>query len=276
MIEEKILTDVGLTELEAKVYLAALELGPAKVVQIAKQAEVKRPTVYVILDNLTKKGFVNKIQKEKTTLYSTQQPKMILNKYKEKLANFTDLIPYFEAKFNKGPKPKIRYYEGKDEIWNVYTQILFPSDELYFFGTDVEKLNKVKSKEMSRKDFIELCLKTLKKITPDFVEGWKKLGISADYELCYSTINKNSQKLSQKSFIELLKANQIYKKEFPTLWCVECRTSIAQAELEDKNQQSLFSTIKFSSGNEEILVATTRPELLPACVAVFINPNDKN
>ena len=154
----------------------------------------------------------------------------------------------------------------------------------YPFGTDdnglpterlVEKLNKVKSKEMSRKDFIELCLKTLKKITPDFVEGWKKLGISADYELCYSTINKNSQKLSQKSFIELLKANQIYKKEFPTLWCVECRTSIAQAELEDKNQQSLFSTIKFSSGNEEILVATTRPELLPACVAVFINPNDK-
>ena len=143
MIEEKILTDVGLTELEAKVYLAALELGPAKVVQIAKQAEVKRPTAYVILDNLTKKGFVNKIQKEKTTLYSTQQPKMILNKYKEKLANFTDLIPYFEAKFNKGPKPKIRYYEGKDEIWNVYTQILFPSDELYFFGTDVEKLNKV-------------------------------------------------------------------------------------------------------------------------------------
>ena len=154
----------------------------------------------------------------------------------------------------------------------------------YPFGTDdnglpterlIEKLNKVKSKEMSRKDFIELCLKTLKKITPDFIEDWKKLGISADYELCYSTINKNSQMLSQKSFIELLKANQIYKKEFPTLWCVECRTSIAQAELEDKNQQSLFSTIKFSAGNEEILIATTRPELLPACVAVFINPKDK-
>jgi len=158
----------------------------------------------------------------------------------------------------------------------------------YPFGTDdnglpterlVEKINNVKSKEMSRSDFIELCLKTLKKITPDFVQDWKNLGISADYDICYSTIDKNSQKISQKSFIELYKKGEIYKKEFPTLWCCECQTAIAQAELEDKEQETFFTTLKFfvnDNGKEIVLpIATTRPELLGACVGVFVNPKDK-
>ncbi len=154
----------------------------------------------------------------------------------------------------------------------------------YPFGTDdnglpterlVEKLNKVKSKEMSRKKFINLCLKTLKKITPEFVQDWKNLGISSDYDTSYSTIDKNSQKISQESFIKLFKAGRIYKKGFPTIWCPECQTAIAQAELEDKELPSQFSTIKFECGGEILPIATTRPELIPACVAVFINPEDK-
>lgn len=154
----------------------------------------------------------------------------------------------------------------------------------YPFGTDdnglpterlIEKINNVKSRNMSRADFINLCLKTLKKITPDFVNDWRILGISADYNLCYSTIDKNSQKISQKSFIDLLKRDIIYKKEFPTLWCPECQTSIAQAELEDKEQSTYFTTIKFKVNNDGLLIATTRPELLLACVAVFVNPDDK-
>jgi|TARA_B100001971_G_scaffold179801_1_gene175496 valyl-tRNA synthetase len=152
------------------------------------------------------------------------------------------------------------------------------------FGTDdnglpterlVEKLNNVKSKEMPRADFIELCLKTLKKITPEFIQDWKNIGISADYDISYSTIDKNSQKLSQKSFIDLFKAGEVYKKDFPTIWCPECQTTIAQAELEDKENSTLFSTIKFKSDRKDLLIATTRPELIGACVAVFINPNDK-
>jgi valyl-tRNA synthetase len=157
-------------------------------------------------------------------------------------------------------------------------------DVFYPFGTDdnglpterlVEKINNVKSKNMSRAEFINLCIKTLKKITPDFINDWKSLGISADYDLCYSTIDKNSQKISQKSFMDLYKNKRIYKKEFPTIWCPECQTSIAQAELEDKEQSSYFSTIKFKANNKDLLIATTRPELLPACVAIFVNPEDK-
>ena len=161
---------------------------------------------------------------------------------------------------------------------------MFEGNVFYPFGTDdnglpterlIEKLKKVKSKEMSRSEFIELCLKTLKKITPDFIQQWKDLGVSADYGVCYSTIDKNSRKISQKSFLDLFKAGRIYKKNFPTIWCPECQTSIAQAELEDKEFPSSFSTIKFEAEGKALPIATTRPELIPACVAIFVNPNDK-
>ncbi len=161
---------------------------------------------------------------------------------------------------------------------------MFGDNVYYPFGTDdnglpterfVEKLKNVKSTAMKRSEFIELCLKTLKEVTPDFVRDWKLLGISADYDSYYSTIDDNSRKISQASFIELYKQNNVYKQGFPTLWCCECQTSIAQAELEDKELDSLFSTLKFSCGGKDLLVATTRPELLPACVAVFVNPKDE-
>ena len=154
----------------------------------------------------------------------------------------------------------------------------------YPFGTDdnglpterfVEKTNNVKSKDMTRADFIELCLKTLKKTTDGFIQDWKDIGLSADYDIYYSTIDKNSQKISQRSFIELYNKKEIYLHEFPTLWCTECQTTIAQAELEDSERNSLFSTLKFKADGKDILIATTRPELLPACVAVFVNPEDK-
>ncbi|MBU4360895.1 helix-turn-helix domain-containing protein, partial [Patescibacteria group bacterium] len=91
MIEQKVLQDIGLSELEAKVYLATLELGNTSVMQIAKKAEVKRPTCYLSLDNLFEKGFVTKIQKKSTTLYSAEKPGILLNKFKEKVDNFKDL-----------------------------------------------------------------------------------------------------------------------------------------------------------------------------------------
>ncbi len=154
----------------------------------------------------------------------------------------------------------------------------------YPFGTDdnglpterfIEKLNKVKSKDMTRAEFIKLCLKTLKKETPACIDDFKILGVSADYDIYYSTIDDRSRKISQKSFIELYNKKLVYRTEIPTPWCVECQTSIAQAELEDKQESSIFSTLKFKAEGKDLLIATTRPELLPACVAVFVNPTDK-
>lgn len=142
MIEERVLKDLGLTSIEVKVYLACLELGSDTVLHIAKKAEIKRPTCYLTLDNLANQGLVSKIEKENTTLYSAEDPNLILKKYQDRLANFKDLLPFFQAKFNKKSKPKIRYYEGREALWEIYTKIISPAKKIYFFGTDIEKLLK--------------------------------------------------------------------------------------------------------------------------------------
>lgn len=155
---------------------------------------------------------------------------------------------------------------------------------LFFpFGTDdnglaterlIEKLKGVKAKEMARDEFVALCLKTLEEIRPAFVADWKRIGMSCDFELFYSTIDKHCRAISQRSFIELYKQGREYRKEAPTIWCPECQTAIAQVELKDKQLESTFNDIVFKVDDKELIISTTRPELLPSCVAVFYHPND--
>ncbi len=157
---------------------------------------------------------------------------------------------------------------------------------LFFpFGTDdnglaterlIEKMKNVRSKMMERRDFINLCLKTLEDIRPGFIQDWKNIGFSADYSIFYSTINDHCRKISQWSFIDLYKKGREYQKESPTIWCPSCQTAIAQVELEDAEQDSFFNDVKFKlEDGKDLIIATTRPELLPACVAIFFHPNDK-
>ncbi|MBT6995382.1 valine--tRNA ligase [Candidatus Woesearchaeota archaeon] len=153
------------------------------------------------------------------------------------------------------------------------------------FGTDnnglptlrlIEKEKNVDSKSMSREKFIELCNKTIKEeFIPMFLKDAKRLGISADWDLFYSTIDERSRRISQESFIDLYKKGREYRIESPSLWCTECQTTIAQVELEDKEFSSFFNDIKFNVDGKDLVIATTRPELLSACVAVFYNPIDK-
>ncbi len=140
----------------------------------------------------------------------------------------------------------------------------------------VEKENKIKSKQISRNEFVEKCLNTIEKYISDFWTLRKSVWISADLNNPYSTIQPEIQKISQKRFLEMVNNWQIYKKKFPALRSTTFQTSIAQAEVEDKEMESIFYQIKFTTENWNILkIATTRPELLPACVAVFVHPNDE-
>ncbi len=102
----------------------------------------------------------------------------------------------------------------------------------------------------------------------------QRLGFSVDWSLQYQTVSDLSQKISQKSFIELAKMNKAYIKESPVLWCTECQTSIAQAEIETKECQTLFIYLNFSTEIGNLLIATTRPELLAGCVCIFVHPDD--
>ncbi len=141
----------------------------------------------------------------------------------------------------------------------------------------VEKKLGIRSKDFSRQEFIALCLKTMKEEREIWRKTWESLGISVDWDLLYNTISTTSQKLSQLAFLDLAKKKLVYKAEGPTVWCPTCQTAIAQAEIEDSQRKTFLSTIEFDliGSNEKILIATTRPELLPACVGIFVHPSDQ-
>ncbi|MBI2138224.1 class I tRNA ligase family protein, partial [Candidatus Woesearchaeota archaeon] len=153
------------------------------------------------------------------------------------------------------------------------------------FGTDdnglaterlVEKLKGVKARDMPREAFVRLCEETLEaELRPSYLADWKRIGMSCDWNIFYTTINKHCQCISQWSFIELFKQGRAYRKEAPAMWCPECQTGISQVECQDKILDSHFNDIIFMVGSEKLLIATTRPELLPACAAVFYHPDDK-
>ncbi len=139
----------------------------------------------------------------------------------------------------------------------------------------VEKKHKTGVGKLGREKFIELCLSTTEEMKKEFVALWRTIGISADFEKTYSTIDKREQKISQESFVRLFHDNHLYQKNEPALFCTTCRTSVAQAELDDKEVATTFNDIQFTTqAGEKIIIATTRPELLPSCVAVLYNPND--
>jgi valyl-tRNA synthetase len=155
----------------------------------------------------------------------------------------------------------------------------------YPFGTDdnglaterlIEKLKNVKGQKMSRREFVKICLETLEEITPSFVQDWKNLGCSADFSIYYSTIDAHCQAISQRSFIDLYKKGRIYRKRAPFVWCPECQTAIAQVEMKDRILDSHMVYMEFDTSiGERIPIATTRTELLPACVAIHVHPDDK-
>lgn len=141
----------------------------------------------------------------------------------------------------------------------------------------VEKKIGKRAHQISREEFIDHCLKTTEEYEEQFKELFQRLGFSADWSLMYSTVSEKSQRSAQKSFIDLYNKKLVYRTKSPTLWCTNCRTSIAQAELETKEIETTFNYINFyiPELKENIEIATTRPELLPGCVAVFVNPEDK-
>ncbi len=139
----------------------------------------------------------------------------------------------------------------------------------------VEKKYNIDKSKTTRSEFIDLCLKETEKGIQTYKNLWNSLGISVDWSKTYSTIAPLATKVSQKSILDLYKKGLLYKKELPILWCPFCQTAISQSDLEDKTRDSKMNYLNFSLANKEkLLIATTRPELIPACVALYANPND--
>ncbi|AJF60403.1 MAG: valyl-tRNA synthetase [archaeon GW2011_AR10] len=140
----------------------------------------------------------------------------------------------------------------------------------------VEKNRKIRAKDFTRKEFIRICLEETRKVEEQLFEDFSSLGLSVDWSITYRTIDELARKIAQTSFLDLHKKGRVYQKEAPSMWCPTCETAIAQAELEDRELESAFNDIYFEiESGEKIVIATTRPELLPACVAVFVHPTDE-
>jgi valyl-tRNA synthetase len=140
----------------------------------------------------------------------------------------------------------------------------------------VEKKYKIDKSKITKKEFIDLCLKETEKGIETYKNLWNKLGISVDWSKTYSTISPIPTKVSQWSLIDLYKKGYLYRQELPILWCPTCGTAISQSDMEDKEKTSKMNYINFPIQNgESVVIATTRPELLPACVALYFNPEDE-
>jgi valyl-tRNA synthetase len=129
---------------------------------------------------------------------------------------------------------------------------------------------------ISRRNFVELCDRLVVEDERKFEELWRFLGLSVDWSLTYTTIGEHAQRASQRAFLRMLARGEAYQAEAPTLWDVDFRTAVAQAELEDREVPGAYHAIRFrrADGDGEVVVETTRPELIPACVALVAHPDD--
>ena len=143
--------------------------------------------------------------------------------------------------------------------------------------TPPEKPDPKRQVPISRRNFIELCDALTARDEQVFEDVWRRVGLSVDWSLLYTTISADSRAVAQRAFLRNLARGEAYQAEAPTLWDVTDQTAIAQAEIEDRDHPGAFHRIAFGrvGGGEPVLVDTTRPELVASCVALVAHPDDE-
>ena len=144
-------------------------------------------------------------------------------------------------------------------------------------GTSGKAIKPADQVPISRRNFIDLCEELTVEDEKQFEALWRTLGLSVDWKQSYRTIGADSLRASQLAFLRNIERGEAYQAQAPTLWDVTFRTAVAQAELEDREQPSAYHTLSFhrADGEADILIDTTRPELLAACVALVAHPDDE-
>ncbi len=202
--------------------------------------------------------------KSKKPLYSIDTPPLTMSG----LLHMGHLIGYVPMDFIA----RYRCMRG----FNVFYPMGFDSNGL---ATEryVEKTRNIRGSQLSRDEFRKICLEEVRRGEAGFRHVLESLGMSYNWDQLYSTISQPEIKISQRSFIDLYEQGRVYRQEGPVAWCPQCQTGIAQAELEDMGRETILNTIEFKlkDSSEGIKIATTRPELLAACVAVFVHPHDQ-
>jgi len=130
---------------------------------------------------------------------------------------------------------------------------------------------------ISRPNFVALCHRLTAEDEQAFEHLWRMLGLSVDWSHTYATISDRAQRVSQRGFLRLEARGQVVQRTAPTLWDVDFQTAVSQAELEDRERPGAYHRIRFPRADEPggVDIETTRPELLPACVALVAHPDDE-
>ncbi|MFC6234110.1 valine--tRNA ligase, partial [Leucobacter soli] len=165
------------------------------------------------------------------------------------------------------------YYGVRCDPSLPYVEGFVPPHE----GGDGKSIKAADQQPISRRNFIELCERLTVEDEQQFEALWRTLGLSVDWNQTYRTIGDESLRASQLAFVRNVQRGEAYQAQAPTLWDVTFRTAVAQAELEDREQPGAYHAIAFhkSDGSGDILIDTTRPELLAACVALVAHPDDE-
>jgi valyl-tRNA synthetase len=134
---------------------------------------------------------------------------------------------------------------------------------------------KHRDQQISRRNFIELCNHLTEEDEKAFELLFRTLGLSVDWALTYATIDDRCRRVAQRAFLHNLERGEAYQAEAPVLWDVDFRSAVAQAELEDREMAGAYHRLAFHGPEGDIMIETTRPELLPACVALVAHPDDE-
>ncbi|MEE6207768.1 MAG: valine--tRNA ligase [Alphaproteobacteria bacterium] len=225
----------------------------------------------------------NKKSREETFIIDTPPPTVSGSLHIGHIFSYTqtDIV----ARFQRMSGKSVFYPIGWDDnglpterrVQNYYNISCNPN--LPYDPTFVPQHNldtKEPMKEVSRKNFTEACEELTKSDEKIFEEVFRRIGHSYDWDLKYSTIDHDAIRISQESFIKMFEDKQVEQVEAPTMWDVTFQSAIAQAEIEDREVEGYFYDIKFGldGTDDNFTISTTRPELLPACIAIVAHPDD--
>lgn len=157
--------------------------------------------------------------------------------------------------------------------FNVFFPLCFDVNGMPI-EVNVEKKYNIKMTETDRQEFIRLCEKFANSMIDSMIEQFEILGESMDPSIYYQTDAPYYRKITQLTFLEMVQKNLVYRKEYPITWCPRCNTAIAESEIDYFERDSKLNYIKFKIEDRGLVIATTRPELIPACVLIAVNPED--
>jgi valyl-tRNA synthetase len=186
------------------------------------------------------------------------------------------------ARFQRMRGREVFYPMGWDDnglpterrVQNHYNVICDPS--LHYDPQLTVDENAKERRAISRPNFVELCHRLTKEFEDSFEAQWRRIGLSVDWALNYATIDDHARRVAQRAFMRNLARGEAYAAEAPSMWDVDFQTAVAQAEIEERDMRDAYFRLAFArqDGGAPVAVDTTRPELLPSCVALVAHPDD--